>query len=120
MKNNMTESEFLQKVKDRYGEDITVLTPYNGKYKKIRCRCNECGKEYTTIPYYLLDGRGRCPDQRKVEFRRDTLGIIGEHVGDFIFEFILYAIVFFIFVGIVMLFGVSFPDAAEKVSNFLM
>ena len=51
--------EFAEKL-HLINHDIIIVSEYKSSHDQIRCKCNVCGYEFTTYPYYLLNGK-RCP-----------------------------------------------------------
>lgn len=53
-------STFVEEVKDRVGDEYTVLDEYKNSQTKIKMRHNKCNREYEVAPNKFLSG-DRCP-----------------------------------------------------------
>ncbi|NGU31161.1 hypothetical protein G6Z34_13810 [Clostridium perfringens] len=60
MAKRKTHEEFIQEVKELYGNEYEILGEYKGANIKILVRHNICGHEWEVIPSNLLRGQG-CP-----------------------------------------------------------
>ncbi|HGD0580667.1 TPA: hypothetical protein ACH354_002330 [Clostridium perfringens] len=55
-----THEEFVQEVREKYGDEYVLLDVYTGANIKIKVRHNKCGYEWMVRPSSLLRGKG-CP-----------------------------------------------------------
>ncbi|MBI6006854.1 hypothetical protein H8J86_13005 [Clostridium perfringens] len=60
MTKRKTHKEFIKEIKDKYGDEYTILGEYINNRTKILVRHNKCGYEWEIKPYHLLN-RDRCP-----------------------------------------------------------
>ena len=60
MPRKKTHEEFVQEVKDKYGDQYEILGTYDGCDKKVKVRHNACGTEWDIRPNDLLK-KERCP-----------------------------------------------------------
>ena len=57
-----THEQFLQQLRERWGDKVTPLSQYEGNKVKIQFHCNECGNEFMARPNDILSGWTRwCP-----------------------------------------------------------
>lgn len=71
----MTETEFKIHLKWVTDGTIESISPFNGKYKSIYCRCTDCGREWRTTPAHLLDRRQGCAScnrRRMWEYKKNA------------------------------------------------
>lgn len=62
MGKKLTNDIFLSRVKENYGNQYTVLTPYTRGHEKVLVRHNECGFEWEIDPWNLIQGQiKKCP-----------------------------------------------------------
>lgn len=54
----MTNSEFLNRVKQRWGDEYTVLSTYKNSDTPVKVKHNRCGNVYMTRPADFLRGHG--------------------------------------------------------------
>lgn len=54
----MTNSEFLSRVKQRWGDEYTVLSTYKNSDTPVKVKHNRCGNVYMTRPADFLRGHG--------------------------------------------------------------
>ena len=97
MAKRLTHEEFIDKLRVKNTNDITVLDTYVNNSTKLHCHCNKCNNNWYVTPNKLLSGRG-CPECKKhnlsnlnkkttEEFKkelailRQDLIVIGEYNG---------------------------------------
>ena len=68
-----THRQFVQEMKN-INHNIEILGYYNGGNKKIRCKCAQCGTEWSAIPNNLLQGKGCsiCGNKRQGKIKTKT------------------------------------------------
>lgn len=57
--NTKTHDNFIADVK-RLSPTISILSKYNGSSSKVKCKCNICNNEWSTVATNLINGKG-CP-----------------------------------------------------------
>lgn len=57
---SLTDFEFKQRCLEKKNPAITVIGKYINNYTKIKCKCNNCGHEWISLPDNILKGQG-CP-----------------------------------------------------------
>lgn len=57
MTKRKTHNEFLNELKQKYGNKIKILTEYQNNLTKILIKCNVCGNEEYKLPTKLLNGQ---------------------------------------------------------------
>lgn len=60
MSHKKTPKEFVEELKNKRGNEFTVLTNYEKSTVKVKVRHNKCGYEYYVNPFNLLNG-SKCP-----------------------------------------------------------
>ena len=60
----LTNEEFLQKLKDKFGDNIIPLEKYKGGHTKIAFYCPKHNYVYYSQPNNLFSGKQTCPDCR--------------------------------------------------------
>lgn len=61
-----THKEFLNEIKEKYGNEYEILEQYVNKREKILVKHNQCGHCWKVIPHNLLRGHG-CPECGKLK-----------------------------------------------------
>jgi very-short-patch-repair endonuclease len=87
MPRKKTQEEFKKEVKDKYGDEYTVLGQYTGGHNPIDLRHNKCGNIWgTTAPYDFLKPKSNtCPNcshpsRRKSnsQFMKEVKDLVGD------------------------------------------
>lgn len=92
---SMNKLEFVDKVKELYSIDFTVLSDFTGIVKPVNFRHETCGREFHMIAREFLNGRTCVPCNRKARIKRnepkfikmvkdmhgDEYSVIGEYNG---------------------------------------
>lgn len=60
MAKKKTHEEFVNEIKEKYGDEYIVLGEYKGANTKLMIKHNNCGHEWNVVPDSLLRGHG-CP-----------------------------------------------------------
>lgn len=68
----LTHPEFLERVQ-AHGKNIQVIDMYQGRHKKIKCKCGNCGLEWLVVPGTLMTGSGCASCERRLAGRSRRL-----------------------------------------------
>ena len=66
MAKKKTHKEFVNEIKEKYGDEYIVLGEYKGANTKLMIKHNNCGHEWNVVPDSLLRGHG-CPKCGRVK-----------------------------------------------------
>ena len=83
MPKRKTHNQFIKEIKEKFGDEYTVLSQYEKASKKVNVRHNKCNKEYYVRASAFLSG-ARCtycfkPVKKSTEqFKKEVSNIVGD------------------------------------------
>lgn len=78
-----TKEQYVEKVKNIFGDEYTIVGEFTGVVKRIEVRHNKCGKTYSPIARDLMTGRGcsHCYGRKRLS-QEDAFNQIYDILGD--------------------------------------